>query len=270
MADHLAREGRDGVLVVPSERAPAWNRVIWPIPTPAPRATIIVPTRDQPTMLARCAEGVLKRTDYPNIELLVVDNGSENPVALDLLRRLDGSQGVRVLRFDVPFNFSVLNNLAVREASGDVLVLLNDDTEVTSGGWLRELVSQALRPDVGIVGARLLYPDGTVQHAGIIVQDGRPHHQFRLSDAAELGPFGELALTRSVSAVTGACLALRRSVFEEVGGLDEALAVSFGDVDLCLRVSELGYRSSARRSRSFAITSRPHAATRTRPRSASA
>ena len=147
-------------------------------------------------------------------------------------------------------------------------MLLNDDTEVIGGGWLRELVSQALRAEVGVVGARLLYPDGTVQHAGIILQDGAPHHQFRLSDAAELGRSGELALTRSVSAVTGACLALRKSVFEEVGGLDPALAVSFGDVDLCLRVSERGYRVICTHSQSSTTTNWSPADTRTLLRSA--
>jgi hypothetical protein len=119
---------------------------------------------------------------------------------------------------------------------------MNDDTEVRTRGWLRELVSHALRPEIGIVGARLLYPTDKVQHAGVVMAAGGPHHQFRLSDASDVGPIGELSLSRSVTAVTAACVALRRSVFDEVGGLDEAYAVAFGDVDLCLRIARAGYR----------------------------
>ena len=240
---HLARaDSARGAEVLPVERAPAWVRVAWPLPSPPPRVSVIVPTRDQPALLARCARGVLDSSDAHDVELIIVDNGSSTTVMQVLLADLATDPRVHVVRDDGDFDFSRLNNLAARHASGDVLILLNDDTEPLGSGWLRELASQALRPEIGIVGARLLYPDGRLQHAGIILQDGSPHHQFRLSDAAEPGPSGELLLVRSVSAVTAACVALRRSVYEEVGGLDEGMAVAFGDVDLCLRIAERGYR----------------------------
>ena len=242
VVSHLKRNGKRGVSVVAAPNTPAWNRIIWPIPTQPPLVSVIVPTRDQPELLSRCAEGVLDRTDYRNLELLIVDNGSVDPEAIGVMQRLASGDRVRLLHHDAPFNFSSLNNHAAREASGAVLVLLNDDTEVIGSGWLRELVSQALRPEIGIVGARLLYPTDQVQHAGIVLESGKPHHQFRLSDASYQGPNGELALTRSVSAVTAACIALRKSTFDEVGGFDDDLGIAFGDVDLCLRVAARGYR----------------------------
>jgi O-antigen biosynthesis protein len=239
---HLIRRGAGGAAVVPVDRAPAWTHVEWPIPNPAPLVSVVVPTRDQPDILARCAAGVLHRTEYPRIELVIVDNGSVDERALAVMQDLAGDERVRLIRDDRPFNYSALNNAAARRSSGDVLVLLNDDTEVIHPGWLRELVSLALRPEIGIAGARLLYPDGRIQHAGIVMETGGAEHQFRFSDAAYLGPNGELALTRSVSAVTAACIALRREVFEKVSGLDEDLVVAYSDVDLCLRVRERGYR----------------------------
>ena len=242
VAAHLDRLAIEGAAVVANPRAAAWNRVVWPVPAPQPLVSVIVPTRDQPTMLSRCAEGVLARTDYASLELLIVDNGSVDGEALSLMRDLETDGRVHVHRVDAPFNFSSLNNYAARRAHGSVLVLLNDDTEVIDSGWLRELVSHAIRPEVGMVGARLLYPTDRIQHAGVVLTDGGAHHQFRLSDSSELGPNGELALTRSVSAVTAACVALRKSVLEEVGGLDDEFAVAFGDVDLCLRIASLGYR----------------------------
>ena len=242
VAAHLERCGRTSVSVVAVPDAPAWNRIIWSIQEPPPLVSVIVPTRDQPQLLSRCVEGVLNRTDYRNLELLIVDNGSVDPEALGVMRRVVSDQRVRVLQHDAPFNFSSLVNHAARKASGSVLVLLNDDTEVVGGDWLRELVSQALRPEIGVVGAKLLYPTGQIQHAGIVMESGKPHHQFRLCDASELGPNGELALTRSVSAVTAACMAIRKSLFDDLGGLDENLGVAFGDVDLCLRATARGFR----------------------------
>jgi GT2 family glycosyltransferase len=204
--------------------------------------SVIVLTRDQPGFLSRCTAGLLERTDYPSLELVIVDNGSVDPATLSVLDALAADARVRVVRHDAAFNFSALNNIGFRHATGTIIVLLNDDTEVIGSDWLRELVSQASRAEIGMVGARLLYPDHRVQHAGIVTGSGGALHQFRFCDASEPGPNGELALTRSVTAVTGACIALRSSVFEEVGGMDEAFTVAYGDVDLCLRVADRGYR----------------------------
>jgi hypothetical protein len=153
---------------------------------------------------------------------------------------------VRVLHRPGPFNYSALNNQAAQEAKGEILLLLNNDVEVIGDWWLREMVCQASRPDIGAVGARLLYGDGRVQHGGVILGvGGRPGvagHLYHGAASNDIGYFGHLKLARHVSAVTAACLALRRSVFDEVGGLDaENLAVAFNDVDLCLKIRERGY-----------------------------
>jgi GT2 family glycosyltransferase len=239
---HLAGCG-EPASVVAAPLAAGWNRIVRDLPDPPPLVSIIVPTRDQAGLLARCADGLLARTDYPALELLIVDNDSREPAAIELLRRLQQDPRVRVLPYPCPFNYAALNNHAARQARGEILVLLNDDTDPIRPDWLREMVSHALRPDVGAVGAKLFYPDGRVQHAGVVLGPGLwPAHQLRFADRLDPGPAGELALTRTVSTVTGACLALRRSVFLEVGGLDEKLRVTFNDTDLCMRLGDHGYR----------------------------
>jgi O-antigen biosynthesis protein len=231
-----------------AEELPAVERTGWPrlrfrLPDPPPLVSVIVPTRDRPDLLAACACGVLDRTDYPAIELLVVDNGSREPEAMALLSRLEATARVRVLRRPGDFNFSALNNTAAAEAAGEVLLLLNNDTEVLHSDWLDELVSHASRPDVGAVGARLLYPDGRVQHAGMLLGPGcAAVHVGRFARSDDPGYDGQLHCTRDLSAVTGACLALRRETFLSLGGMEERLAVAWNDVDLCLRVRAAGLR----------------------------
>jgi GT2 family glycosyltransferase len=214
------------------------------LPAVPPLVSVIVPTRDRAALLAACAEGVLERTDYPAIEFLIVDNGSTEAATHALFSRLRSDPRVRILPAPGPFNYSALNNHAAAEARGEVLLLLNNDIEVMADDWLRELVSHAVRPDVGAVGAKLLYTDGTLQHGGVITGVGGAADHYRLGVAREdTGYFGSLAMVREVAAATGACLALRRSVFEAVGGLDEAnLAVAFNDVDFCLRIRAAGWR----------------------------
>ncbi len=227
------------------ERTPAGpHRVRWPLPDPPPLVSIIVPSRDRPDLLARCAAGVLDRTSYAPIELLVVDNDSREDEALALLDRLARDVRVRVLRHPGPFNHSAMNNQAAREAHGEVLVLLNNDVEILEGGWLRELVGHALRPDVGGVGAKLLFPDGTLQHGGVTLAAGPIVRHVLHGAAGEATGWNEqLAVAREFSAVTAACLAMRRSTLEDVGGFDEdAFPTSYNDVDLCLRIADLGYR----------------------------
>ena len=213
------------------------------LPSPEPLVTVIVLTKDRPGLLNACVRGVLERTDYGVVELLIVDNGSTDPEARALLASLERRQGVRILRRPGAFNFATLNNAAAREARGDILLLLNNDVEVLQPGWLGEMVSHAVRADVGAVGARLLYPNGTVQHAGILLgPDGAAIHVGRGAAPDDPGYLGQLARTRDLSAVTGACLAIRASVWQAVGGMDERLAVTWNDVDLCLRVRSAGLR----------------------------
>ncbi len=244
LQSHLAERGVPAK-VVAAPLAPQYSRVIWPLPDPAPLVSIIVPTRDRADLLERCLDGVLQRTDYSPIEVLVIDNGSEAPETLALFTKITADLRVRVLPMPGPFNYAALNNRAVAVARGEILLLLNNDVDVIDGGWLREMVAQALRPDVGAVGARLLYGNGTLQHGGTVLgAGGVANHYLTGVPRSALGPFGLLALCRSSAAVTAACLAIRRSVFLEAGGLDEVnLPVAFNDVDLCLRVRDLGYRN---------------------------
>jgi glycosyltransferase involved in cell wall biosynthesis/SAM-dependent methyltransferase len=249
--DYLKGQGVEGAKVLSAPAAPQWTRVRWPLPDPAPRVSLIVPTRDRAELLARCAAGLLHRTDYPELELLIVDNDSRDPQAKALLNQLRNDRRVRVLPSPGAFNYPALNNAAVREATGEVIVLINNDIDVIEGDWLREMVSLAMRPDVGAVGAKLLFADGRIQHAGVVLgagsdDAGRPGvagHFGYFVDGHEIGDFGQFALTREVSGVTGACLAMRKEVYETVGGLDaEHLSVQYNDVDLCLRIREHGLR----------------------------
>ncbi|SDC31603.1 Glycosyltransferase, GT2 family [Belnapia rosea] len=252
IAEHVHHLPRgSGAAVLPHPRGIEGQRIRWPLPDPLPKVSIIIPTRDRAELLERATAGVLARTDYDALEVLIVDNGSTRPEALQLLTRLDADPRVRVLRSDAPFNYSALNNMAARQAQGEILLLLNNDIDVLDGGWLREMVSHALRPDVGTVGARLLYGNGTVQHAGVVLGmgsfegGGGVAGHFALHEPAEaLGYCALSVLTRTVSANTGACLAVRRELYDVVGGLDEAnLPVAFNDVDFCLRLRERGYRN---------------------------
>ena len=213
-------------------------------PAPPPLVSVIMATRDHAALLEVAALGVLEKTAFRAVELLIIDNGSTQRATHRLLARLAADSRVRVLPSPGPFNWSALNNLGAHSARGDILVFLNNDVEIVSAGWLTELVAQAMRPDVGAVGAKLLYPDGTIQHAGMTLDNaGCFCHALRGAAADDPGMLGEMGVVRSVAAVTGACLAIRREVFFAVGGLEETvLAVTCNDIDLCLRVRDAGYR----------------------------
>lgn len=243
--EHLTRTGQAATVEV-TPGAQRWLRVRRTVPTPKPRVSVIVPTRDRADLVAQCADGVLGRTAYDPLELLIVDNGSEEPATHALFDRLRQDPRVRVLDAPGPFNFSALNNLAAAEARGEVLVLLNNDISMTGPDWLDEMIAQAVRPNVGAVGAKLYYPDRTLQHAGVVLGVGdvrRPVAGHLYAGAGDgTGYQGHLALARNVSAVTAACLAIRTAVYDSVGGMDAAhLPVAFNDVDLCLKVRAAGY-----------------------------
>ncbi|MDO9709032.1 glycosyltransferase family 2 protein [Paracraurococcus lichenis] len=243
VAAALAEAGL-GARAEPAPLLPGGVRVVWPVPEPAPTVSVILPTRDRAALLAACAEGLLHRTDYPALEVIIVDNGSEEPETLALFDRLRADPRVRILPVPGPFNYSALNNRAAAEARGEILLLLNNDIEVIEPGWLREMVGHAVRPEVGAVGAKLLYGDGRLQHGGVVTGVGgvADHYLPRVA-REDPGYGGSLALVREVAAATAACLALRREVFEAVGGLDEQdLTVAFNDVDLCLKIRGKGWR----------------------------
>lgn len=208
-----------------------------------PSVTVIIPTRNRVDLLRTCLEGVAS-TAYPKIDVIVVDNGSDDPETLDYLAAMETSH-IRVMRHPGPFNYSTINNRAAREAQGQLLCLLNNDIEVTSPDWLSIMAKQAMRDDVGAVGAQLLYPDGRIQHAGVVIGVGNAAgHAHRFVRPQEEGYFRRHMLPQFTSAVTGACLVVYRERFLAVGGLDERnFAVAYNDVDLCLRLNQRGWQS---------------------------
>ncbi|HVI57333.1 MAG TPA: glycosyltransferase family 2 protein [Luteimonas sp.] len=219
-------------------------RVRWPLPSPPPKVSLIVPTRDRVELLRTCIESIVEQSTYPAFEVVVVDNQSSDPAALDYLRTLEGRERVRVLRYDAPFNYSAINNWAVGQCRGDVVGLVNNDIEVITPDWLEEMVSQAMRPEVGAVGAMLYYPDDTIQHAGVVLGvHGVAAHLYTGMPRGYPGHGGRARVAQSLSAVTGACLLVRRDAYEQVSGLDESLQVAFNDIDFCLRLREAGYRN---------------------------
>jgi len=208
-----------------------------------PPVSIIVPTRNRVDLLKTCLDGVAA-TDYPDIEVIVVDNDSDDPATLSYLDALDLARH-RVIRHPGPFNFSAINNRAAEQARGRLLCLLNNDIEVSDPDWLKIMAVQAVRQDVGAVGARLLYPDGRIQHAGVVIGVGNAAgHAHRFLQPGEEGYFRRHALPQFTMAVTAACLVVEKERFAAVGGLDEKhFAVAFNDVDLCLRLNQRGWQS---------------------------
>ena len=204
-----------------------------------PTVSVIIPTRDKIELLRPCIESLESKTLYKNYEVIVVDNNSVEPVTQDYLKKLD--QKHKVLTYSAPFNYARLNNFAAEHASGEYLLLLNNDTEVIAPEWMTALLEHAQRPEVGAVGAKLLFPGGIIQHAGVIVGiNGLAGHAFRFQHSSA-SYCGLADVIRNCSAVTGACLMMRGELFKQLGGFDEKLAVGLQDIDLCLRLRELGY-----------------------------
>lgn len=246
LRNHLDRNHIDGEILLVSE---AHWRIRLNLPNPPPKVTLIIPTRNRVDLLRTCVESVLRVTRYPDYELLIVDNGSDEPAAIAYLRELSSTGRARVLRDDGPFNYSTLNNRAARIANGSVLALLNNDIEPINADWLEEMVALALRPSTGAVGALLLFPDDRIQHAGVVLGltgdpdlPGVAGHAFLRQNAGDPGYMNRLGLLQNYSAVTAACLVVRREVFLQVDGLNEQdLPVNYNDVDFCLRLREAGY-----------------------------
>lgn len=244
LQDHLRETGQHTV-AVEAGQLPNTYRLRWPIPTPAPMVSLIIPTRDKKEVIELAVRSILGKTTYPNYEILIIDNGSQEPATLQWFDEIQQDPRVRVLRYDYPFNYSAINNFGAQFAQGEVLGLVNNDVEVISPDWMTELTAHALRPDIGCVGAKLYYPNDTVQHGGIVMGLlTLAGHAHRHSPRRSAGYFGRLVTTQNLPAVTGACLFVRKHVYEQVGGLNEIqLKVAFNDVDFCLRVQERGYRN---------------------------
>ncbi len=211
--------------------------------TSTPTVCVIIPFRDQAALTEACLRSLERSPGYPISEVLLVDNGSIEPETRVLRARLEARPGTRVLDYPGPFNWAAINNLAAAASGADMLLFLNNDIEATSEGWLHALVELGQRPEVGAVGARLLYPDGSLQHAGVVLGvGGIASHIFNGKPSGQSGYGGWDRVVRSYSALTAACMLVRREVFAELGGFDEALPVAYNDTDFCIRLGQAGYR----------------------------
>jgi GT2 family glycosyltransferase len=240
LSSHVARQGISGdVLDGPH---PGTYRVRYAGPRPSPLVSIIIPTREHPKLLSECVASI-RAAIYSNVEILIVENGSKQSETFECYRRLCKESDTRVLRWEAPFNYSSVNNFAAAQAQGSLLLFLNDDVQGIHPDWIDSLVEQAVRPEVGAVGAKLLYDDDTIQHAGVVLGvDNGPGHYQRLFPGNTAGYGNRLAVVQELTAVTGACLMTRKELFDEIGGFDEAFVIAFNDIDLCLRLGQKSYK----------------------------
>ncbi|WP_157953592.1 glycosyltransferase family 2 protein [Zobellella maritima] len=240
LENHLSRLGVKAGVALSGDHL----RIHYRLPQLLPKVSIVIPTRDALRYLKTCVDSVLRKTSWPDFEILVVDNQSSEPGALAYLEQLNSDPRVRVLRYNQPFNFSAINNYAAQQAKGTVLCLLNNDTEVISPDWLEEMVSRLLQPGVGVVGARLYFSNGRLQHAGdVLGPGGCATHLHGVLEPNDPGYMHRAVLPQDLSAVTAACLVTRRNLYLRLGGLNSTdLPVAFNDVDYCLRIREAGWR----------------------------
>ena len=243
LEEYLREHVSPGAVVESGQYATTY-KVRFPLPDVPPKVSLIIPTRDGYDILRTCISSIFEKTTYPNYEIVIVDNQSSDARTLQYFDELKGPR-VRILKYDRPFNYSALNNFAVEQVDGEIIGLINNDIEVITSEWLTEMVSHAIRPDIGAVGAKLYYPNETIQHAGVIIGlGGVAGHSHKHYGRESPGYYRRLFLVQNVSAVTGACLVVRKSTYEKVGGLNEKdLPIAFNDVDFCLRLRELGLRN---------------------------
>ncbi|MCR5303808.1 MAG: glycosyltransferase family 2 protein [Lachnospiraceae bacterium] len=242
VSDHLTKAGFRNFEITSTKAFETIFRIRYEIKG-RPMVSIVIPARDRAEDTGRCVRSILERSTYDCFEILIMDNGSVQEETKELYRELEKKENVRILRDDGDFNYPRLNNEAVSEASGEYILLLNNDTEVITPDWIEELLMYAQRPDVGAVGAKLYYPDYTIQHAGVVIGLGAHrtagHVHYRVGQE-NLGYMGRLCYVQNFSAVTAACLMVKKSLYEEVGGLDQKFAIALNDVDFCLRLREKG------------------------------
>lgn len=216
-----------------------------PLTVKSPLVSIIIPTRDRLDILKKCIDSVQQKTDYPHWEIIVVDNQSSEPETLAYLKGVVSDARIKVIHYEKPFNYAAINNFAVKYAQGEILALLNNDVEVINDGWLSEMVAHAVRLEIGAVGAKLLYANGMVQHAGVIIGlGGVAGHAHKYLQKNDHGYCHRAVVTQNLSAVTGACLVTRKNCYKEVGGLNEEnLKIAFNDIDFCLKLLAAGYKN---------------------------
>ena len=236
---HIKRVGLEGEVIF--SKASPMLHVNYKI-IDDPKISIIIPTSDHKDVLKKCMDSIFGKTEYKNYEIILVENNSKQRETFEYYKELEGLRNVKIVYWEGDFNFSAINNYAVPFANGEHLLFLNNDIEVITRDWLRQMVMFTQRDDVGAVGAKLLYPDDKVQHGGIAVGvAGSAANLCPLFPREYEGYMSRLAVVSNMSAVTGACMMVKRGAFEKVGGFDENLAISFNDVDLCLKISKAGY-----------------------------
>ncbi|MFM0466138.1 glycosyltransferase family 2 protein [Paraburkholderia strydomiana] len=241
--DHLARNNiKAHTIHAPGTHA--FNKVVYELPEVLPSVEIIIPTRDSAALVEQCVESVIGKSTYSNFRITIIDNGSVKQETHDLFARLQADPRIKVVRDDSPFNYSALNNRVALASTADFVCLMNNDIEVINADWLEEMMSVAIQKNVGAVGAKLLYPDDTIQHGGVVLGvGGIASHAHKHFPNTMAGYFARARLRNAMSAVTAACLLIRQSIYKEVGGLDEELHVAYNDIDFCLRVRKAGYRN---------------------------
>lgn len=243
VADHLRRQGWENFEITSTKAFETIFRIKYEI-IGNPKISIIIPNKDHLDDLKRCITSITEKSTYDNYEIIVVENNSVTDEIFAYYEELKKNPDIHIVTYEGDFNYSAINNLGERHATGEYVLLLNNDTQVITLDWMEELLMYAQRSDVGAVGAKLYYEDNTIQHAGVVLGLGAHrtagHSHYRVS-SNNLGYMGRLCYAQDVMAVTGACLMMRRSLFEELGGLDESFAVSLNDVDLCIRAWKAGY-----------------------------
>ncbi len=240
--ESLKKEGYN-VTIESSKAFPTIYRIQYELKS-SPLISIIIPNRNHKSDLEKCVSSILEKSTYQNYEIIIVENGSTDLELFAYYKQLTEHENISVIQYSGSFNYSAVNNLGAAKSKGEYIILLNNDTEIITPDWIQELFMYAQRPDVGAVGAKLYYADNTVQHAGIVLglgADGIAGHSHYGVPKDYLGYMGKLFYAQNMSAVTGACMMVRRRFFDEVGGLDETLKVAFNDVDLCLKLREKGY-----------------------------
>ena len=236
---HLARCGQEGTVSLRKDLG--FYRVEYPVQG-EPLVSILIPNRDQKETLEKCLNSIWEKSTYNNYEILIVENNSSSPEIFDYYREIEKRPGVRILTWKEGFNYSAINNFGEKSAAGDYLLFLNNDVEVINPGWIEELLGNCQRKEVGIVGAKLYYPDDTIQHAGTVIGiGGIAGHAFLNMPRSRTGYLHKASLQMDLSAVTAACMMMKRQVFKQLGGFEERLSVAFNDVDLCLRTVQAGY-----------------------------
>ena len=244
VADHLKRHGYEHFQITSTRAFETIFKIRYQI-IGDPKISIVIANKDHLEDLKRCITSIREKSTYENYEIIVVENGSETKEIFDYYEKLKDDPQIKVVTYTEKgsFNYSKVNNFGVKEASGDYILLLNNDTQVITVNWMEELLMYAQREDVGAVGAKLYYGNKTIQHAGVVLQLGAHRtagHSHYGQHRDNLGYMGRLCYAQDVSAVTGACLLVKKKLFEEVGGLDESFAISLNDVDFCLKLREKG------------------------------